>query len=567
MSAFGQATAAILRPAFSRSSTKVNSRHNNHRVVVIGKESTGKSQLVASLTGGSSRASGFRGSTVACETYRGAGHTFVDTPGILRKSDALTTRTALGQLEQTNTVLLVVQATHLDDELADLLPLVKDKQGAVAVTFWDKVNATEETMEGLERLSRASGLPFVPVDARRLSGDQRIQLLAGLLSPEPFPQGIQERAGWRIEPKPTLLEHQYLGPVLAVFLLLLPAVAAVWAANTFAGLVDPAVQSLTRPLAERLGQLPSPASEVLAGRYGFLTMGPLLFVWAVPTVVLYSLFLSIYKASGLIDRITTTIHPLVRPLGLSGRDLVRVVMGFGCNVPAVISTRACSSCSRGTCISAIAFGAACSYQLGATLGVFAAAGLPYLILPYLLFLSATTLVYVRLTAPREARSPLNLLLIEGRNFLQWPGPSTIWRETRGTLGQFFLKAIPIFFVVTLIASLLDWLGVIWNLAAALGPLMALFHLPAEAALPVVLASVRKDGILLFAEPDLVEALTPLQVLTGVYLAGVLLPCLVTMLTIAREQSKRFVLKLIGRQALAATIFTVLLAWGGTLLSR
>jgi len=485
----------------------------------------------------------------------------------LRKSDALTTRTALGQLEQTNTVLLVVQATHLDDELADLLPLVKDKQGAVAVTFWDKVNATEETMEGLERLSRASGLPFVPVDARRLSGDQRIQLLAGLLSPEPFPQGIQERAGWRIEPKPTLLEHQYLGPVLAVFLLLLPAVAAVWAANTFAGLVDPAVQSLTRPLAERLGQLPSPASEVLAGRYGFLTMGPLLFVWAVPTVVLYSLFLSIYKASGLIDRITTTIHPLVRPLGLSGRDLVRVVMGFGCNVPAVISTRACSSCSRGTCISAIAFGAACSYQLGATLGVFAAAGLPYLILPYLLFLSATTLVYVRLTAPREARSPLNLLLIEGRNFLQWPGPSTIWRETRGTLGQFFLKAIPIFFVVTLIASLLDWLGVIWNLAAALGPLMALFHLPAEAALPVVLASVRKDGILLFAEPDLVEALTPLQVLTGVYLAGVLLPCLVTMLTIAREQSKRFVLKLIGRQALAATIFTVLLAWGGTLLSR
>jgi Fe2+ transport system protein B len=114
-------------------------------------------------------------------------------------------------------------------------------------------------------------------------------------------------------------------------------------------------------------------------------------------------------------------------------------------------------------------------------------------------------------------------------------------------------------VVTLIASLLDWLRVVWNLAAALGPLMALFHLPAEAALPVVLASVRKDGILLFAEPDLVEALTPLQVLTGVYLAGVLLPCLVTMLTIAREQSKHFVLKLIGRQALAATVFTVLLA--------
>jgi ferrous iron transport protein B len=148
-----------------------------------------------------------------------------------------------------------------------------------------------------------------------------------------------------------------------------------------------------------------------------------------------------------------------------------------------------------------------------------------------------------------------------------PGPSTIWRETHGALGQFSLKAIPIFLVVTLIASLLDWLGVVWNLAAALGSLMAFFHLPAKAALPVVLALVRKDGILLFAKPDLVEALTPLQVLTGVYLAGVLLACLVTMLTIAREQSKRFVLKLIGRQALAATVLTILLTWGGTLLSQ
>lgn len=540
-------------------------KQDNQRVVVIGKEGTGKSQLAASLTGRSARASNFRGSTIACETYQGTECTFVDTPGILRQSDTLTTRTALNQLKQNDTVLLVVQATHLDDELADLLPLVKDKRGAVAVTFWDKVNATESTIEGLERLSRASGLSFIPVDARRLNGDQHTHLLTELKSPEPFPQRIQERAGWRIDPKPTLLEHRYLGPMLAAFLLLLPAITAVWAANTFAGLVDPAVQSLAEPLTQWLGRLPSPAGEVLTGRYGLVTMGPLLFVWAVPTVTLFALFLGVYKASGLIDRVTTAIHPLMRPFGLSGRDLVRVIVGFGCNVPAVISTRACSSCSRSTCISAIAFGAACSYQLGATLGVFAAAGLPYLVIPYLLFLTVTTLVYVRLTAPREARSPLNLLLIEGRSFLQWPGPSAVWREVRGTLGQFFRKAIPIFLVITLIASLLDWVGVVQTLAGALGPLMALFNLPAEAALPVALASIRKDGILLFAESDLVGTLTPLQILTGVYLAGVLLPCLVTALTVAREQSGRFVLKLIGRQALAATAFTILLAWGGTLL--
>jgi hypothetical protein len=92
--------------------------------------------------------------------------------------------------------------------------------------------------------------------------------------------------------------------------------------------------------------------------------------------------------------------------------------------------------------------------------------------------------------------------------------------------------------------------------------MKLFNLPVEAALPVVLASIRKDGILLFAQNDAAATLSAGQILTGVYLAGVLLPCLVTALTIAREQSPRFALTLLARQATAAIMFSLLLAWLG-----
>jgi ferrous iron transport protein B len=94
--------------------------------------------------------------------------------------------------------------------------------------------------------------------------------------------------------------------------------------------------------------------------------------------------------------------------------------------------------------------------------------------------------------------------------------------------------------------------------------MGLFNLPPEAALPVILASIRKDGLLLFAEPGTLSVLTPLQILTGVYLAGVLLPCLVTALTIAREQSVRVAVGLMARQAIAAIGFSLGLAWAGTL---
>lgn len=158
-------------------------------------------------------------------------------------------------------------------------------------------------------------------------------------------------------------------------------------------------------------------------------------------------------------------------------------------------------------------------------------------------------------------------MIEQRTFLEMPRWSAIWRETQGTLHQFFTNAIPIFVVITVIASVLDWLGLITLLAGWINPLMGLFGLPPEAAVTVILVSIRKDGLLLFAEPAILAVLTPLQILTGVYLAGVLLPCLVTTLTIAREQSVRFAVGLMARQAIAAIGFSLVLAWGCGWLTR
>jgi ferrous iron transport protein B len=536
-------------------------------VVVVGRESVGKSQLIASLTGSRAYSSNFRGSTVTCDEYCCGSHRFVDTPGLFRASDSATARAALERLDRSDVVLLVVQATHLDDDLAELLPLVGGRRGAIVATFRDRVEAGPADA-ALDRLARAMAVPIVAVDARRLGEADRDRIAAALREAAPLPSTPPaERVGWRISPRATWIEHRRAGWALGALLLLLPALLAVCGANTLAGVVEPLVERMTAPLMAGAARLPAALAEPLAGDYGLLAMGPLLLVWAVPTVVLYALLLGAYRASGLLDRISVAMHPLMRPIGLTGRDLVRVVMGFGCNVPAVIATRACSSCSRGACVSAIAFGSACSYQLGATLGVFTAAGMPGLVVPYLLFLLVTTLLYARLVSTPAARSPLNVLLVEGRTFLVIPRPSAVWREAAGTLEQFFRQAIPIFLLITLVASLLHALGAVRALAGVLAPTMGLFHLPADAAVPILLASVRKDGILLFAEPGLVATLSPLQVLTGVYLAGVLLPCLVTALTIAREVSWRFAGGLLLRQLCAAVVFAIVLARGGGLLFR
>jgi len=531
-------------------------------VVLLGKENVGKTQLAASLAGAPSAASNFRGATVGCESYRFGDWELIDTPGLLRSSDVETTRLALERLRGDDPILLVAQGTELDADLADLLPLAAGRRGALAVTFRDRL-ARREAEARLEEFAGQTGLQVVAVDARRLDDCDRRMLMQALDAPAPIPaEAGLSFADLTVRPRALFMERSALGPLWALLLLLAPAWAAVDAANRLAGRIDPWAGAWIAPLAETLSGWPQPLAEVLAGDYGFVTMGPLLLVWAAPVVVLHALLMGAYKASGLLDRLTAAMNPWLRPFGMTGRELARVVMGFGCNVPAVISARSSSDCSRGVCISAIAFGSACSYQLGATLAVFAAAGRPGLVAPYLLYLGATTLAYARLIAPQTARSPFNVLLREGRVFLTWPRPGAVWREARGVLREFFRRALPVFFLITAAASLLSWLGGIQAASTLIEPAMAAFRLPSEAALAVVLASVRKDGILLLAEPDLSQSLSAVELLTAVYLAGVLLPCLVTCLTIAREQGRAFALRLMGRQALAAAGFSALLAWGG-----
>ena len=368
------------------------------------------------------------------------------------------------------------------------------------------------------------------------------------------------RAGWRIAPRRGLLDHAVAGPTAAIVLLILPAVLAVLGANQVAAWLNPPVVAITTPLAERIEGWPGALGAVFAGDYGLLTMGPLLFVWAVPTVLVYSVLISAYKASGLADRIGTALHPLLRPIGLQGRDVTQVLMGFGCNVPAIVSTRSCLNCTRPTTVGAIAFGSACSYQLGATLAVFAAADRSSLVVPYLALLVAATLVYTRLISKPDARATLNALLIESRTFLTWPSFAAVGAEARGMVWAFFRTAIPIFFAIAMAASLLDWAGALDAAGPLLSPAMAIFALPAEAALPTVLAAVRKDGILLLAEASTVASLSAAQLLVATFLAGTLLPCLVTAITIGRELGLRFAGTLVLQQAAFAATVAAAVGW-------
>ena len=58
-----------------------------------------------------------------------------------------------------------------------------------------------------------------------------------------------------------------------------------------------------------------------------------------PLIVILFLFLSLLEDSGYIARVAFVMDKLLRKIGLSGRSIVPMLIGFGCTVPAVMSTR------------------------------------------------------------------------------------------------------------------------------------------------------------------------------------------------------------------------------------
>ena len=76
---------------------------------------------------------------------------------------------------------------------------------------------------------------------------------------------------------------------------------------------------------------------------GLITDGVLTGIGSVlsflPVIVTLFLFLSILEDSGYLARVAFFMDKLLRKIGLSGRSIVPMLIGFGCTVPAVMATR------------------------------------------------------------------------------------------------------------------------------------------------------------------------------------------------------------------------------------
>ena len=104
-----------------------------------------------------------------------------------------------------------------------------------------------------------------------------------------------------------------LQPLLALLVLFLPAAFAVIFANRFADYLYDSLASILESNLSVINSLPSFPAALFGGNYGLVAMFPFLILYAFPTIIVFSFIIEVYRSSGLIDRISVSLQPLLRP--------------------------------------------------------------------------------------------------------------------------------------------------------------------------------------------------------------------------------------------------------------
>jgi ferrous iron transport protein B len=367
--------------------------HRSGRPVValVGSPNIGKSSLFNALTGARCRVGNWPGTSVEVETgccrIGEREVDVVDLPGAysldpLSPDEELTRSLLIGCCEarRPEVVVAVVSAADLARTL--YLPfqtLDHPLRVVLAVTMIDVAERRGIHVD-VEALARAVGVPVIPVDPRRgrlgeLAGAVHEALDAGAVtapsSPGPASPGpaspedadddlaradrrfariaetvasVTSRNGGRTarwsDRADRLATHPVAGP--ALFL------AVMWAVfqltTTVAAPFQDALDSLVTGLVSDRARGAFAAAGLGGGWVeGLVVDGVIAGVGTVltfiPLMVIMFCLLSVLEDSGYMARAALVADRLMRTIGLPGRAFLPLIVGFGCNVPAVSASR------------------------------------------------------------------------------------------------------------------------------------------------------------------------------------------------------------------------------------
>ena len=560
------------------------------RILLVGNPNVGKSALFSRLTGTHIIASNYPGTTVGfTKGYLKLGEEqaeLIDVPGnYTLEPSSKAEEVAVEMLKDGDLVINVVNATNLERNLNLTLQLLERQTPViVALNMWDDTRHRGINVD-VAKLEALLGVPVVPTVA--VTG-QGIRELIGRLPEAKVPekahtysdsderwlrvgkivsqvQSLSDRHHTWYEHLEDASNHPAGGVLIAVVVL----VATFWFIR-FVGegiighVAEPLFEWLWTPLLVKLSLALGPGTfwhSVLIGNlieggidyfqsFGLLSTGLYIPLAAVlPYIVSFYLALGILEDVGYLPRLAVLMDTILHRLGLHGYAIIPTVLGFGCNVPAVMATRILESRKqRFIAATLISIGVPCAALQAMIIGLVGQQGAVYVAMVYgSLFLSW---VVIGLILNRSVKGFNPELLVEIPPYRLPPWRvigEKLWLRVSG----FIKEALPIVLGTVLVVNILYIFGLFDAIANIAFPVLTeLWGLPKETIVALFVGFLRKDVAMGMLAP---LALTAKQLVISSTVLAMYFPCVATFVILARELGARDVLKAVGIMIAAALI--------------
>lgn len=230
--------------------------------------------------------------------------------------------------------------------------------------------------------------------------------------------------------------------------------------------------------------------DLFVGEYGVITLG-LTYTFAIilPIVGTFFIVFSVIEDSGYLPRLAMLIDRVFKFIGLNGRAVIPMVLGFGCDTMATIVTRT-QETRRERVITTflLALAIPCSAQLGVIFAILSGNGLALLIWVGVLALVFLFVGYLAAKIIPGERASFYMEVPP----LRLPKLSNVLVKTYTRLQWYFVEVLPIFILASILLWLGELTGILGFVTSGLEPVVKLIGLPPETATVFLYGFFRRD---------------------------------------------------------------------------
>ena len=453
------------------------------------------------------------------------------------------------------TVTLSPKLSHYPPRFLAIKLLERDAEVVGECSGCDAVQALADTLaQNLEQIHGESGSSIMA--AERYSACARIAAASVRR-----PQRLDDTMGDRLD---RVLLHRIFGWVTLVAVMF----AVFGLIFVLGGRLSAALDSLFSQLRTAFLGLP-----IVPWLRSFLWDGILQGVLAgvsvaLPYIVPFYIILSFLENSGYLARMAFLTDAIMHRMGLHGKAFMPIILGFGCNVPAVLGTRIMERDRDRFIAGTLATLVPCSARTVVILGLVGA---------FMGFWPALSLYLISLVIIFVVGRMLNRF-IPGTNpglimempKLKWPPLRITVKQTWFRLKDFVVFAFPIIAAGSVVLYVLDKLGWLARLTAWAAPFTQGFlGLPPVALVVLIFGVLRKELALimlatLMHTPNLGTVMTPQQMYVFALIVMLYVPCVSTIAALRREFGNRRAALVSAGEIVLALLLGAAVNWGWTL---